>query len=167
MGIQDIRLSQKLQTLCCGASGTERKTSQKGFLSIWYVFSSTYATLLTTLLGGHKYRSPQEFYPHLHWLLNNARGGEEPCICQYCDPSRTQKEINKIFYLPPSKESTKHPQSPNKHQQTRKLRGPKGVTSKRGLIINRNSIMTGPLTTLGRGLENHKIIGYKKSHPFR
>ena len=130
-------------------------------------FPSTYGTSLTTLSGGHSdYRSPLEFYPHLHWLLNNAQGVEKPCICQYCDPSRSQKEINKIFYLPPCREATKHPRSANKHQKARKLKGPKGVTSKRGLIFNRNSIMTGPLTTLGHSSENHKIIGYKSSHPF-
>lgn len=168
LGIQAIRLSQKLQTLCCKASGPGKGFWQKRLLFVWYVLSSTYVTSLTTLSGGSsKYRSPQEFYPHLHWLLNNAQGGGKPCICQYCDPSRSQEQINEIFYLPPGKESTKHPRSPNKHKNTRKLKGPKGVTSKRGLIINRNSITTGPLTTLGCGLENHKIIGYKRSHPFR
>ena len=128
---------------------------------------STCGTSLTTLSGRDKaYRSPQEFYPHLHWLLNSARGDEEPCICQYCS-GRSQKAINKIFYLPPCKEGTKHTKSPNKHRQTRRLKGPKGVTSKRGLIINRNSIMTGPLATLGHGSMNYKTIGYRRSHPFQ
>jgi len=123
-------------------------------------------TLLTNLSGRHKaYRSPQEFYPHLHWLLSSAQGGEEPCICKYCS-GRSQKEINKIFPLPPCKEGTKHPKSPNKHQQTRRLKGPRGVTSKRGLTINRNSITTGPLATLGHGSGSCKTIGYRRSHPF-
>ena len=121
-------------------------------------------------LGGeHEYRSPQEFYPHLHWLLENAQGVSNKCICKYCDPSRTQKEINKIFPLPPCKENPKGPRGPKNPMKTRKHRGPKGVTTQRGMVANRNSITTGPVATLGYYGEEQKIIniGYKTSHPFR
>jgi len=116
--------------------------------------------------GHHKYRSPQEFYPHVHWLLDNARGARTQCICQYCDPSRSQEEINKIFPLPPSKESVKQSRGMKSQKQTRKVKGPKGVTSKRGLQVNRNSITTGPLVTLGHDWRGYKVIGHERSHPF-
>jgi len=116
--------------------------------------------------GKHKYRSPSEFYPHVHWLLEKARGGQGQCICQYCDSSRPQEEINKIFPLPPSKESAKQSRRTKSQKQTKKVKGPKGVTSKRGLVVNRNSITTGPLATLGHNWQGHKVIGHKRSHPF-
>jgi hypothetical protein len=118
-------------------------------------------------LGGkYKYRSPQEFYPHLHWLLDNARGVKHPCICQYCDQGRSQEEINQIFPLPPHKKSSQGPKGP-KNKKTKKHQGPKGVTTRRGMIFNRNSITTGPVTALRDGWQEDKFIGYKTSHPFR
>lgn len=135
---------------------------------MWYVlFSSTWFTKLTFHLGGkHKYRSPQEFYPHLHWLFNNAQGVKDPCICQYCDPGRSQEEINKIFYLPPHKESTKGPRESKNSKQGRKLHGPRGVTMQRGYVVNRNSITSGPVTSLGGGQQEQRMIGYKTNHLF-
>jgi len=119
--------------------------------------------------GERDYRSPQEFYPHLHWLLENAQGVSNPCICKYCDTSRTQEQINKIFPLPPSKENPKGPRGPKKQMKGRKHQGPKGVTIQRGMVANRNSITTGPVTTLGCYGEGQKVIniGHKTSHPFR
>ena len=119
--------------------------------------------------GEHVYRSPQEFYPHLHWLLENAQGVSNQCICQYCDPSRTQQQINMIFPLPPCKENPKGPRGPKKHMKTRKHKGPKGITIQRGMLANRNSITTGPVVALGCYGEKQKIvnIGHKTSHPFR
>ncbi|KAF9788031.1 hypothetical protein BJ322DRAFT_600464 [Thelephora terrestris] len=116
--------------------------------------------------GKYKYRSPQEFYPHLHWLLDNARGVKHPCICQYCDQGRSQEEINQIFPLPPHKKSSQGPKGP-KNKKTKKHQGPKGVTTRRGMILNRNSITTGPVTALRDGWQEDKFIGYKTSHPFR
>jgi len=152
-------------------SARHREITLPGRTAICVVWSLFFYTCYLTdnffLGGGHKYRSPQEFYPHMHWLLDNTQGVRNPCICQYCDPSRSQKQINKTFPLPPHKESAKGPRGPKKHKQTRKLQGPKGVTVKRGLIINRNSITSGPVTTLGDGWQKHKFIGYKTSHPFQ
>jgi len=116
--------------------------------------------------GKHKYRSPQEFYPHLHWLLNNARGVKEPCKCQYCDNTRSQEEINDIFPPPPHKKSSQGPRGP-RNKETKKHRGPKGVTTRRGMVFNRNSLTTGPVTALRDSWQEDKCIGYKTSHPFR
>jgi len=169
MDIQYLRLSSTLQILCCGATCKGGQSSQKGLLFMWYGFLSSICDLTDNLFlgGGPTYRSPHEFYPHMHWLLDNARGVIKPCICRYCDPSRSQKQVNEIFPLPPHKESTKGPKGPRRHEQTKKLRGPKGVTIKRGYIINRNSITSGPVTTLGGRWRKHKSIGYKTSHPFQ
>lgn len=118
--------------------------------------------------GEHKFRSPQEFYPHLHWLLDNARGVKKPCLCQYCS-GETQDHVNKIFPLPPHRESPPGPKGPknNNKKAPIKLRQPKGVTTKRGLIYNRNSITTGPVTSLRGNWQEDKFLGYKTSHPFR
>ena len=139
----------------------------------YYLFGMFYPPLLYSLTdifcpgGEHKYRSPQEFYPHLHWLYNNARGVKDPCICQYCDNSRSQEEINKIFYLPPHKESAKGPRGLKKNKQKGKPHGPKGVTIRRAYVVNRNSITSGPVISTESGRQEQKLIGYKTSHPFR
>ena len=136
---------------------------------MWYVcfFLSCVQPCSPFLLGGdHTYRSPHEFFPHMLWLLNRAQGIDDKCICKYCDHSRTQKKINEIFPLPPCKEGPKGPRGVKKHQKTRKLQGPKGVTSQRGMVMHRNSITTGPVTTLGYDRQRLKIIGFKTSHPF-
>jgi len=116
--------------------------------------------------GAHKYRSPLEFYPHLHWLCNIAQGVKDQCICQYCDHSRSQEEINKIFYLPPQKESTKGPRGTGKIKQPRRSQGLKGVTVQRGYVINRNSITSGPVMSLESGRQEQKLIGHKTNRPF-
>ncbi|KAF9790947.1 hypothetical protein BJ322DRAFT_1216507 [Thelephora terrestris] len=116
--------------------------------------------------GKHNYRSPQEFYPHLHWLLENAQGTKKPCICQYCDHDRSQEEINEIFPLPPHKKSSQGSRGP-RNNKTKKKQGPRGVTTRRGMIFNRNSITTGPVTALRNGWREDKFVGYRTSHPFR
>ena len=117
--------------------------------------------------GEHDYRSPQEFYPHMHWLLENAQGVNKPCICKYCDPSRTQEQINAIFPLPPCRKTTKKHRSPKTHQKTRKHQRPKGVTSQREMVTIRNSITTGLVTTPRHHGDRQKVIGHKTSNPFR
>lgn len=114
--------------------------------------------------GSKRYRSPQEFYPHMHWLLNNTRG---ECICKHCDHTRSQKEIDKIFHLPPHKESPKGPIGPKKHKRTKKPKAPRGVTSQREMVINRNSITTGTVSTLQHDRQEQRIIGFRRSHPFK
>jgi len=133
-------------------------------------FSPSIVFTLTDYLfpgGDHRYRSPQEYYPHLHWLLDNAGGVNKPCICQYCDSDRTQQQINQIYPLPPQKESPKGPSAPKKQKKTRKAKNPRGVTSKRGLVMNRNSITTGPLFTLGPRGQNCGTIGHRRSRPMQ
>ena len=117
--------------------------------------------------GNYDYRSPQEFYPHMHWLLKSTQGVEEKCICKHCNHPTNQRDINKIFWLPPHKESPKGPTGPKKNKKTRKLQAPRGVTSQRGMVMNRNSITTGPVATLGYEGQMQKAIGFKTSHPFR
>ena len=116
--------------------------------------------------GKHKYRSPQEFYPHLHWLLDNARGVRKPCICQYCDHTRSQEEINNIFPLPPHKKSSQGPRG-TRNKKVKKHQCPKGVTTRRGMVFIRNSIITGPVTSLRDNWQEDKSIGYRLSHPFQ
>ena len=114
--------------------------------------------------GGHrKFRSPEEFFPHMLWLLNKAQGIDGDCICQYCG-DKTQTEINKIFPLPPRKEYPKGPKGPKRCKKTRRPQGPRGVTYQRVLIQNRNSIMTRPATTLE--MDGQRNIGYGIIHPF-
>lgn len=168
LALQALRLSKRLQAICCGTPFKRRWSSKERLLFVWCVLFSPTCVPNWLLLGGqHKYRSPQEFYPHLHWLYRSAQGVKGPCICQYCDHSKSQEEINKIFYLPPHRESTKGPRGLKKVKQTRKLRGPKGATTQRAIVKNRNSITTGPVTSLGGSRkENCKLIGYSTSHPF-
>lgn len=116
--------------------------------------------------GKHVYRSPHEFYPHLHWLLDNARGVRKECLCKYCS-GKSQKEVGEIFPLPPNKKSPKGPRGPRSKKETRKIQHPKGVTTRRGLVFNRNSITTGPVTSLRDNWQEDRSIGYKTSRPFR
>jgi len=118
--------------------------------------------------GAQRYRSPQEFFPHMLWMLNTTQQINGKCICKYCDKSRSQKEIDEIYPLPPHKEYTGGPPGPKKHNKTqRRQQGTKGVTIKRALFINRNSITTGPLATPGPSRPGQKTIGFETSYPFR
>ena len=114
--------------------------------------------------GKNKYRSPQEFYPHLHWLFDNARGVHNPCICQYCDPQKSQVEINERFPLPPNKPSTSSPKGPSNPKRKGKSQRQRGVTFKRGLTQIRNSITTGPVIS-PRDSREQKVIGYGTIRP--
>ena len=135
---------------------------------VFFFLFSTHNLINPFFLGGpHKFRSPQEFYPHMHWLIDNTQGVRKKCICQYCDSSRTQKEINKIFPLPPCKTSPKGPTGPKKHQETRKLQAPRGVTTQRVMVRNRNSITTGPVSTLEHGRQKQRIVGFQRDDPFQ
>jgi hypothetical protein len=118
-------------------------------------------------IGGKKdYRSPVEFYPHLHWLLNSAQGINNPCICKCCGTKTKHKVIKKTFPLPPCKgRPTKESRGPKKSRQTRKLKKPRGFTGLKVITKNRNSYTTGPMITQGQG--GQKVIGHTTSHPFR
>ena len=136
---------------------------------MWYVLSSPLLCNVTDYLfpGGHKkYRSPEEFFPHLLWLLNKAQGINGECICQYCS-NNNQTQINKIFPLPPRKEYPKGPRGAKKHKKTRRPQGPRGVTYRRVLVQNRNSITTRPATTLEYQMCGQRTIGYGIIHPFQ
>ena len=118
--------------------------------------------------GAQRYRSPQEFFPHMLWMLNTTQQINGKCICKYCDKSRSQKEIDEIYPLPPHKGYPKGPAGPKKHKNTRRRQqGPRGVTIQRTLVQIRNSITTGPLATSGPSRPGQKNIGFGTSHPFR
>lgn len=45
----------------------------------------------------HVFRSPEEFAPHLKWLMDGSPlkpSGDPNCKCKYCDPTRKQREIS-------------------------------------------------------------------------
>ncbi|GBE81099.1 hypothetical protein BKA93DRAFT_820783 [Sparassis latifolia] len=56
-----------------------------------YLFGSHYV---------HVFRSPEEFTPHLKWLMRGSpmKDGRRDCHCKYCDPSRTQTEISRELH---------------------------------------------------------------------
>jgi len=134
---------------------------------MWYVLFFFLPHDITEyfLLGGpHKYRSPEEFFPHMLWLLNHDQGTYVECICQYCDGKKTQKQINEIFPLPPRKEYPTGPRGP-KQKKTGGTQDPKGITYRRVLVQNRNSITTRPATALE--YHGQRIIGHGTIHPFQ
>ncbi|KAH9949563.1 hypothetical protein B0H21DRAFT_836599 [Amylocystis lapponica] len=71
------------------------------------------------------FRSPNEFMPHLHWLMKGAplkRGGRPDCQCQYCS-AKTQKEVNEIYF--PGHDGRKDKDGDGDGRGKRPRRGPK------------------------------------------
>jgi hypothetical protein len=81
-------------------------------LSYWYVHP------LMSIASGFKFppgsktvsafRSPQEFFLHVRWLMMGAEEDSEgypACECKYCGVNRSQREIDQEFQLPGRKGS--------------------------------------------------------------
>jgi hypothetical protein len=45
-----------------------------------------------------KFRTINEFAPHLHWLLSNGPGSPTTCLCKYCT-GRLQGQVNSVLGL--------------------------------------------------------------------
>ncbi|GAA6011911.1 hypothetical protein JCM10207_003427 [Rhodosporidiobolus poonsookiae] len=65
-----------------------------------YVFGSP-ATL--------KFRTPNEFAPHLYWLLTHGKNDGLRCQCKYCGGVKLQADVNRIVGLPDGRGSSSTP----------------------------------------------------------
>ncbi|GET02786.1 hypothetical protein RCL_jg11749.t1 [Rhizophagus clarus] len=121
------------------------------------------------LFGRHKFRSPNEFYPHLLWLISDKSG---QCHCKYCTKStvtsgkpythkakkkvKRQRESDTSNEAPVSKRVTRSSSTGkstknrkisvgNRRKDTKKKRRPKVAELKKSVppLIPKNSIFRG------------------------
>jgi len=67
----------------------------KGTREDQYLFGSTHV---------YKFRTANEFLPHLQWLVSNEAMG---CLCKYCSGAKNQFEVNAALGLPNSASKSK------------------------------------------------------------
>ncbi|KAI9625074.1 hypothetical protein H4Q26_016461 [Puccinia striiformis f. sp. tritici PST-130] len=86
----------------------------KGAREDQYLFGSTHVK---------KFRTANEFLPHLQWLILNKT---VDCLCKYCSGAKNQFEVNAALGLPHSASKTKPEgsQSADRSKRPKRLRSP-------------------------------------------
>jgi hypothetical protein len=100
-GHWSLRAFPKGYTVWCHTKGTVDDIGNAR--PDWYIYGKHNSHVIIYIMinlmhhtGGRSvFRSPEEFAPHLIWLMT---GRKTPCICQYCDRSRSQKTITALLY---------------------------------------------------------------------